>query len=61
MLIPQTFRDTIHFVRCLQVRYLWIDSLCIIQDDAQDWEQEAALMGIARNAPLVADHSFQQG
>ena len=27
------------------VQYLWIDSLCIIQDSATDWEAEAARMG----------------
>ena len=25
--------------------YLWIDSLCIVQDDREDWEREAAKMG----------------
>ena len=28
----------------LGFRYIWIDSLCIIQDDTKDWEAEAALM-----------------
>lgn len=41
--LPRTFRDVIYFARRLsrKVRYLWIDSLCIIQgkSDAQyaDW------------------------
>lgn len=26
-------------------RYIWIDSLCIIQDSVEDWEREAAVMG----------------
>jgi len=26
------------------VQYLWIDSLCIIQDDGDDWERESKLM-----------------
>ncbi|CAI0647251.1 unnamed protein product [Colletotrichum noveboracense] len=30
--------------RRLGVRYLWIDSLCIVQDDADDWDREAARM-----------------
>ncbi|KAL3298818.1 HET-domain-containing protein [Colletotrichum asianum] len=30
--------------RKLGVRYLWIDSLCIVQDDADDWDREAARM-----------------
>jgi len=30
--------------RQLDIRYIWIDSLCIIQDDDEDWEREAAHM-----------------
>lgn len=43
--LPKTFRDAITITRTLGVRYLWIDSLCIIQDDANDWEKESAVMG----------------
>lgn len=42
--LPQTFRDAIVLTRKLGFRYLWIDSLCIIQDDLSDWEMEAAHM-----------------
>jgi hypothetical protein len=42
--IPQTFQDAINICRALQVSYLWIDSLCIVQDDPADWELEAAKM-----------------
>jgi len=28
----------------LGVRYLWVDTLCVIQDDLDDWNREAALM-----------------
>nr|ADT63909.1 HET domain protein pin-c1 [Neurospora crassa] len=42
--LPRTFRDAIEITRKLGHRYLWIDSLCIIQDDEQDWAYEAALM-----------------
>ncbi|ORY58112.1 uncharacterized protein BCR38DRAFT_448054 [Pseudomassariella vexata] len=31
--------------RTLKLSYLWIDSLCIIQDSPSDWEKEASLMG----------------
>jgi hypothetical protein len=27
------------------IRYLWIDTLCIIQDNPKDWELESANMG----------------
>jgi len=42
--LPKTFQDTVDLARFLNVRYLWIDSLCIIQDDLKDWEREAAEM-----------------
>lgn len=42
---PQNFRDAIEVTRSLGIRFLWIDSLCIIQDDTNDWEQEAINMG----------------
>lgn len=32
-LIPKTFQDAISLTRKLGIRFLWIDSLCIIQDD----------------------------
>jgi hypothetical protein len=40
----KTFRDAISVTRELGIRYVWIDSLCIIQDDESDWEREAAKM-----------------
>ncbi|KAK3291595.1 heterokaryon incompatibility protein-domain-containing protein [Chaetomium fimeti] len=43
--LPRTFQDAILITRQLGVRYLWIDSLCIVQDSAEDWAKEAAVMG----------------
>ncbi|CCF40692.1 hypothetical protein CH063_00363 [Colletotrichum higginsianum] len=43
--LPKTFRDAVKVTRALGFRYVWIDSLCIIQDDLLDWEREAASMG----------------
>ena len=42
--LPKSFQDAMTVTRRLGVQYLWIDSLCIIQDSAQDWEQESAKM-----------------
>jgi hypothetical protein len=42
--LPKTFRDAIEVTRGLGIQYLWIDSLCIIQDNHKDWEHEAKLM-----------------
>lgn len=38
-------------VREFNIRYIWIDSLCIIQDSEEDWKFEAAQMDVVyRNA-----------
>ncbi|KAH6673773.1 heterokaryon incompatibility protein-domain-containing protein, partial [Halenospora varia] len=42
--LPRTFQDAIIVTRWLKIRYLWIDSLCIIQDSKEDWEEEAPKM-----------------
>ncbi|KAH7032133.1 heterokaryon incompatibility protein-domain-containing protein [Macrophomina phaseolina] len=42
--IPRTLLEAIDVSRLLGVRYVWIDSLCIIQDDPEDWRSEAARM-----------------
>ncbi|KAI3559243.1 hypothetical protein CABS03_07562 [Colletotrichum abscissum] len=44
-LLPKTFRHAIRLVRSLGISYLWIDSLCIVQDDQAEWELEASRMG----------------
>ncbi|KAF4467376.1 HET-domain-containing [Fusarium albosuccineum] len=43
--MPPTFQDAIEVTRQLGFRYLWIDSLCIIQDDESDWSHESHRMG----------------
>lgn len=42
--LPRNFQDAITVTRGLGVRYIWIDSLCIIQDDVGDWYNESARM-----------------
>ncbi|KAK0750884.1 heterokaryon incompatibility protein-domain-containing protein [Schizothecium vesticola] len=42
--LPRAFQDAIEIVHAFQVRYLWIDSLCIIQDSTADWEKECGRM-----------------
>lgn len=34
--LPKTGQDAVFIVRKLGFRYLWVDSLCIIQDDEDD-------------------------
>jgi hypothetical protein len=43
--LPATFQDAITICHELDVQYMWIDSLCIIQDSDEDWEEESAKMG----------------
>ncbi|XXH05935.1 hypothetical protein Hte_012378 [Hypoxylon texense] len=53
-ILPQTFKDAVRVVREVGLRYLWIDSLCIIQDDIEDWRKESEKMtDVYRNAHFV--------
>ncbi|PMD45788.1 HET-domain-containing protein, partial [Hyaloscypha variabilis F] len=52
--LPKNFQDAITVARAIGVDYIWIDSLCIIQDDALDWEIESSRMAsIYQNAHVV--------
>jgi heterokaryon incompatibility protein (HET) len=52
--LPKTYSDAVKATQRLGVRYLWIDSLCIIQDSQEDWEREAqAMAAIYRNSSLT--------
>jgi hypothetical protein len=42
--LPKTFRDAIRVTRELGIQYLWINSLCIIQENQKDWEHKAKRM-----------------
>lgn len=43
--LPRTIREAIEICRSLGVRYLWVDALCVIQGDSDDFMQEVAQMG----------------
>jgi hypothetical protein len=43
--LPKTFQDAVLVANALSLRYLWIDSLCIIQDSEQDKATELPSMG----------------
>lgn len=43
-LLPKTFQDALALIRKLGLKYLWIDSLCILQDDPEDWRTEGSKM-----------------
>jgi hypothetical protein len=60
--LSQTIRDAIEVTAKLGYRYLWIDALCIIQDDQKDKRLEIEAMGsIYRNATLTIAASDSKG
>ncbi|CAG8957326.1 hypothetical protein HYFRA_00010749 [Hymenoscyphus fraxineus] len=59
--LPILFQQAIDFTRRLGIQYLWIDSLCIIQDNDADWHRESMKMAnIFRNGQLTlgASHAL---
>ncbi|KAH6677385.1 heterokaryon incompatibility protein-domain-containing protein [Halenospora varia] len=42
--IPSTIQDAITITRKFDIRYLWVDALCIIQDLTEDWEAQCTRM-----------------
>ena len=61
--IPLAFQEASMVCRWLGVRYLWIDSLCILQGDWSDWEDQASNMdSIYENAFFsIAAHGHAGG
>jgi hypothetical protein len=58
--LPKTLSDTVRVTKDLGFRWLWIDSLCIVQNDRDDWAREAVKMAsIYQNAivTISADSS----
>lgn len=60
--LPSTVVDTIRLCHKLGLQYLWIDRLCIIQDDRDDWKREASKMcdiyskaTLTISAPICSD------
>jgi hypothetical protein len=44
--LPQTLKDAMKLTRDLGYDYLWIDALCILQDDSTDWQKQSSQMGL---------------
>ncbi|KAF7561659.1 hypothetical protein G7046_g2481 [Stylonectria norvegica] len=42
--LPKTIQDAVTVCLGVKVPYLWVDSLCILQDDQQDWQHESSQM-----------------
>lgn len=51
--LSKTFQEAVHAVRRLGYSYIWIDSLCIIQDSTEDWERESEIMGDIYRASVL--------
>lgn len=59
--LPQTFQDAIWVSRQLGIRFLWVDSLCILHDDYQDWIAHSnRMIQIYGNATLTIAASRAQ-
>ncbi len=43
-MLTRTFQDAVDVCRRLDVGYIWIDSLCIVQDSKEDWDAESIKM-----------------
>lgn len=42
--LPKTIRDAVQITQWFKINYLWVDAMCIIQDDTADWDREAKTM-----------------
>jgi Heterokaryon incompatibility protein (HET) len=42
--LPKTFQDAVRVTRELKKEYLWVDSLCILQGDKENWNEEVLQM-----------------
>lgn len=52
--LPRNFQDAIIVTRALGYNYLWVDSLCIIQNSLDDWGHESSRMaGVYKYAALT--------
>ncbi len=60
--LPKTIKDAVNVTRQLQYQYLWIDALCIVQDDDGDKNRELRKMAqIYTGASLVIDAARARG
>ena len=51
--LSKTVHDAVSITRGLGVKYLWVDTLCIIQDDKEDWKRESSKMDQVYRHALV--------
>jgi hypothetical protein len=60
--IPKTLQEAIILTRKLGISCIWIDNLCVVQDDREDWQRESSIMGdIVKNAFIVIAAAHSKG
>lgn len=64
--LPPTLADAISIAERLELRYIWIDALCIVQDDLLEWTKEGSKMaGIYHGSYITiaasSSHSSRDG
>lgn len=52
-ILPKTIADAVHFSLRLGCTLIWVDSLCIVQDDPGDWDEESGKMSTVYRRALV--------
>ena len=60
--LPGTLREAVSVCRAIGIQWLWVDALCIIQDDPQDKLEQVKAMGeVFRSATLTLIPAFSLG
>jgi Heterokaryon incompatibility protein (HET) len=59
--LPKTFQDAVVVTRELGLRYLWIDSLCIVQDSKVEMQQEIQKMALVYGNATVTISATSAG
>ncbi|KAK5653177.1 hypothetical protein OQA88_9075 [Cercophora sp. LCS_1] len=59
--LPATFVDAVNVTRAFGYEHLWIDALCIVQDDGEDWKREAPRMAVVYGNAVCTLHAVDSG
>ncbi|KAH6681307.1 heterokaryon incompatibility protein-domain-containing protein [Halenospora varia] len=51
--LPRTIYDAVIFCQGLKLQYLWVDSLCIVQDDRESWLVDSSQMSEIYSNALI--------
>lgn len=52
-LLPMKIRDAITTTKATGLEFLWVDSLCIVQDSREDWQHESAQRAMIYFKPFL--------